>query len=191
MTSPIATPALDRTLTTQRLELRPIEAADVDALWPYVSDPELPRFMSWEVHRDRSETVHFVSMVMATRRETTGYVWTMRLDGALIGLIGLEGVVRVMRAWRQDRAELGYWCGATHRNQGMVTEAAREVIRFGFEELGLHKIAVGCVADNQASRRVIEKLGFRFVGTERDHFFRFGRWWDHLAFEMLVHDWRR
>lgn len=179
------------TLKTPRLELRPLGLEDVDALWPYVSDPELPKHMTWEAHRDPSETAQFVSAMEEARERGTSYVWSLRRDGALCGLIGLHGVVRTVLAWRQDRAELGYWCGPPFQGRGLVTEAAREVLRFAFEELGLHKVTVGCLVENAASRRVIEKLGFRLVGEQRDHAFRFGRWWNHLAYELLVDEWRR
>ncbi|MFZ5468122.1 MAG: GNAT family N-acetyltransferase [Myxococcota bacterium] len=181
---------LDRTLRTNRLELRPLHISHVDALWPYVSDPELPKLMTWEAHRDRSETVQFVEGVVAARQAGTGYVWAFHRQEVLCGLVGLHEVVRTVRAWRQDRAELGYWCGAEHRGRGYITEAAREAIRFGFQDLGLHKITVCCATENHPSRRVIEKLGFRFVGEQRDHFHRFGRWWNHLLFELVVEDWR-
>ncbi len=179
----------DGSLRTPRLELRPLEPGDADALWPYVSDPDLPRLMTWEAHRDRSETREFVTTTIAARAAGTGYVWTLRHEGELCGLVGLHEVVRVVRAWRQDRAELGYWCGSAHRNKGLVTEAAREALRFGFRELGLHKITVGCATENAASRRVIAKLGFRLVGEQRDHFFRHGRWWNHVSYEMVVDEW--
>lgn len=181
---------LEGSLRTARLELRPIGLGDVEALWPFVSDPELPRLMTWEAHRDRAETEGFVRASAAARAEGTGFVWSMWLEGALVGVIGLHDVVRVVRAWRLERAELGYWCGAAYRGRGLVTEAAREVLRFGFEELGLHKLTVGCASENLASKAVIERLGFRLVGVQRDHFFRFDRWWDHLSFELLLEEWR-
>jgi RimJ/RimL family protein N-acetyltransferase len=71
-----------------------------------------------------------------------------------------------------------------------MTEAAGAAVRFGFGPLALHKITTGCVADNAASKRVIEKLGFRSVGTQREHLFRHGRWWDHLEFELLDTEFR-
>ena len=57
-----------------------------------------------------------------------------------------------------------------------------------FETLGLHKVIVGCLADNDASRRVIEKLGFRFVGRFEDDVYRDGRWHAHLRYELLADD---
>lgn len=173
-----------------RLTLRLLQESDVDALWPHVSDPELPRYMTWEHHRDRAETAQFVANVVAAQREGAAWVWTIRQGDALCGLVGLHGVTRQQLAWRVDRADLGYWIGAAHRNRGLTTEAARAVLRFGFEALGLHKITVCCVKDNAASVRVIERLGFRLVGVQREHFFRFDRWWDHLAYELLLDEWR-
>ncbi len=177
-------------LRTDRLTLRPLDLADVDALWPYVSDPELPRFMTWEAHKSRDETTAFVTLMMGERAKGAGYVWTMREGDAVLGLVGLHGVTRQHLAWRMDKAELGYWIGGARRNRGLTTEASREVMRYGFEELALHKVTVGCVADNAPSKRVIERLGFRFVGVQRDHLFRFGRWWDHLSYELVVDEWR-
>lgn len=61
---------------------------------------------------------------------------------------------------------------------------------YGFVTLGLHKIAICCLDANAASRRVIEKLGCRFVGLRRDHFFRDGRWWDQRDCEMTKDEYR-
>jgi RimJ/RimL family protein N-acetyltransferase len=177
-------------LQTARLELRPLTNDDVEALWPYVSDPELPTRMSWEAHRDRSETLAFTERMVASRATGTGYGFGIRYEGALVGSIGLHDVVRTRAAWTMDKAELGYWIGPKVRSEGLVTEAAREVLRFGFEELRLHKITVGCVTDNAPSKRVIEKLGFRFLCEQRDHFYRDGRWWNHLSYELTVGEWR-
>lgn len=178
--------ASDAVLPTQRLVLRPLAEGDAPALWPYVSDPELPRHMTWEAHRELAQTEAFVSAMAKARAAGTNFVWAMQRDGVLVGLIGLHDVTRTHLAWRMDRAELGYWIGPAHQGQGLVTEAARALLRHAFAELGLHKVIVGCLRENVASRRVIEKLGFRLVGEQRDHAFRDGRWWDHLLFELCA-----
>lgn len=172
------------TLRTPRLVLRPLEVADAAALWPYVSDPELPRFMSWEAHRSLGETEAWLASVVDARARGTDLVWAIEHDGAAAGTIGLDGVTRQFRAWRIDRAELGYWLAPPLHGRGLVTEAAAAVIAHGFGALALHKITVSCIAENDASRRVIEKLGFRFVGLRRAHLERHGRWWDLRQYEL-------
>ncbi len=181
---------LEIDVRTSRLLLRPLEPSDVPALWPFVSDEDFPRHMTWEAHRSEDETADFIRSSEQGREQGSSITWAVVEGATLAGIIGLHGITRTVRAWRVDRAELGYWIGPPFQNRGFATEAARAAIRFGFDDLGLHKITVGCIAENTASRRVIEKLGFRFLGEERDHAFRFGRWWNHLAYEMCVQEWR-
>jgi ribosomal-protein-alanine N-acetyltransferase len=185
-----ATAVMDLRLHTPRLVLRPLEVADAEALWPFVSDPDLPRLMDWDAHQSLAQTRDFLAAMVKGREQGTDFAWAMVEEGAIVGKIGLHEVTRNHRAWRVDRGELGYWLGAAHRRRGLVTEAAREVVRFAFEDLGLRKVTVNCIAENEPSKRVIETLGFRFIGVQRDHLFRFERWWDYLAYEMLVRDWQ-
>jgi RimJ/RimL family protein N-acetyltransferase len=146
--------------------------------------------MNWEAHESREQTAGFVAAMEVARMRGSSCVWSIREHGEFAGVVGLHGIERVVRAWRVERAELGYWIGAPFRRRGLVTEAARAVIAFGFDRLGLHKICVGHIADNEASRGVITALGFRLVGVERDHLHRHGRWWDHVSWEMTVDEWR-
>jgi RimJ/RimL family protein N-acetyltransferase len=182
--------SLETSLRSERLTLVPLALSDVDELWPFVSDPDLSRHMTWAPHTDRRETIGFVESTLDSLAAGTGYTWAIRRDGVLSGLIGLDGVVRQMRAWRRDVGEIGYWLGAAHRGQGLVQEAGRAVMAFGFGPLALHKITIGCLSENPASKRVIETLGFRFVGEQKDHCHRFERWWDHLSYEMTVDEYR-
>lgn len=180
--------ALDLVLTTPRLTLRPLVEADADALWPYTSDPALPRMMSWAAHTDRAETVEFLRGAERSLAEGTDVVWGIVVDGAVSGAVGLHGITWQWRAWRCDRAELGYWLAPALHGRGLMTEAARAVVDFAFRTLGLHKVTVGCFEENAASRRVIEKLGFRYLATRLDHAFRDGRWWHHRDYELLVRE---
>jgi ribosomal-protein-alanine N-acetyltransferase len=179
---------IDIDIATPRLKLRAFHKDDVDAIWPWVSDPEFPKQMSWNAHADRSETVDYIRGTHAARAEGSSLIWAIEHDGKAAGCIGLEAIVWGRRAWRLDQAELGYWLAPPLWKQGVMTEAAQAVVKFGFDTLGLHKIFVGCLADNPGSRRVIEKCGFRFVGRFEEDVFRDGAWHDHLRFEMIVSD---
>ena len=174
---------------TQRLVLRPLELADADALFPYASDPELSKMLSWDPHTDRGDTVAFVERMQAGLADGTNIAWAIVFEGAPVGVISIDGIRWQFRAWRQDKAEIGYWLGRPYWGRGIMSEAAMAALRFAFEMLGLHKVTIGCVEGNDASRAIIEKLGFRFLATFQDDFYRFGRWWDHRRYELTASEW--
>ena len=176
-------------IDTARHKLRPISAADVDDLWPYVSDPTFPRYMTWEAHTDREQSLAMIAANTAALAEGTDVVWAIEHDRRASGMIGLHEIRWHQRAWRIDRAVLGYWLAPRLAGQGLMSEAAAEVTSWAFDTLGLHKVCVGCIEDNVASKRVIEKLGFRFVGRREDHAFRDGRWMHHLDYEITAGEW--
>jgi len=180
---------LDVVLATARLRLRPFDDADVDDLWLHVSDPALTRMLSWNAHTERDQTLDFIRRVNTGPTTGTGVAWAIELDGRAAGCISLEGIQFELRAWRLDRAELGYWIAPPLWGRGLMTEAAQAVVRCGFEQIGLHKVTVGCIAENVGSRRVIEKLGFRPVGRLEDDVWRDGRWWSVLRYELTASEW--
>ena len=177
---------LDLVIRTPRLVLRPFRDADVDDLWPWVSDPALPRMMSWTAHVDREETAAFVRGRAQALADNVGLSWAIEHDGRAAGCIALDGIEWRLRALRVDRAELGYWLAPPLWNKWLMTEAARAVVRFAFETVGLHKLTVSCFVENDGSRRVIEKCGFRLIGRVEDDLHRDGRWWSQLKYELLA-----
>jgi len=105
--------------------------------------------------------------------------------GAVIGDVVLFQVSQEHRA-----AEVGYIVHPDHAGRGYATEAAREMLRPGFEIFGMHRIIARLDARNTASARVLEHLGMRreahFVQNE---FFK-GEWSDELVYAMLNDEWR-
>ena len=180
---------LDLAIATARLRLRPLEDRDVAALWPFVSDPELPRMMTWAAHTAPSQTLAFIQWTRETLAKGAGVSWAIEAGGRAMGVIALDSIQFALAALRVDRAELGYWIAPPLRGTGMMTEAAQAVVRCGFETLGLHKINVRCVVENAGSRRVIEKLGFRLIGQLEDDVWRDGRWWSVLSYELTASEW--
>ena len=174
---------------TPRLQLRPLELGDVDALFQLASDPEVAKTMSWDAHTDRAETVAFVEQIIAKRNEGTSIGWAIVFQGVTTGMISIDSIRWELRAWRVDRAEIGYWLGRPYWGQGLMTEAATAALRFAFETLGLHKVTIGCIEGNRASQAIIEKLGFRFLAMFQEDFWRFGRWWDHRRYELTASEW--
>jgi|MudIll2142460700_1097286.scaffolds.fasta_scaffold582228_2 ribosomal-protein-alanine N-acetyltransferase len=176
-------------IETAHLKLRPWSTDDVEDIWPIVSDPEFPKLMSWEAHKDKSETrawLDAASRVVASNEEVK---WAIEHEGKAIGSIGFHEITWKVRAFRLDRAELGYWLSPAHQRKGFMTEAVQAIVRFGFETIGLHKIMITCMAENIASRRVIEKASFRWVGRSEDDVWRDGKWHAHLIYELTAPEW--
>jgi ribosomal-protein-alanine N-acetyltransferase len=172
-------------LETPQLVLRAPGGEDAEKLWPLVSDSRLSTFLAWEPHRSIDETAAMVAALIDAQCTGTGFHWIASHADEVVGLISLIDVRREHRSWTLNRAELAYWIGLPFQGMGYATEAAAAVMEFGFEKLHLHKIRVYHAADNPASGRTIDKLGFRFVGEEKEAFQKNGVWHHLRHFELL------
>jgi len=103
--------------------------------------------------------------------------------GLLVGAVGLEITPRF------SRGEIGYWIGREYWGQGYCTEAARAVLRYAFEERGLHKVTGSHFARNPASGRVMEKIGMTREGYLREHVRKGDRYEDLVVWGILRSDW--
>ncbi|NIW38715.1 MAG: GNAT family N-acetyltransferase, partial [Gemmatimonadetes bacterium] len=86
------------------------------------------------------------------------------------------------------QAEIGYDLAHRHWGRGLMTEALRPMLRFGFEEMDLHRIEAGVTVGNEASARVLEKLGFREEGLLRRGGYWKGAYHDLRGFGLLRRD---
>jgi ribosomal-protein-alanine N-acetyltransferase len=179
------------TLRTERLLLRPLELDDVDLLWTDISDPEISRYMAWEAHTDRSQTVAFLKNEVARRESGKGITWAIFKDDLFCGIFSIIGMVRQHRALTYNKAELAYWLSRQYQGQGIMTEAGRCVLQFAFRELGLHKIFVSHFSINKASENLIKRLGFRYVGEQLEEFQKDGTWHHHKIYELLEKEFHR
>ena len=127
-----------------------------------------------------------IAALAEAQQADRGFHWVVCHAGQIVGLVSLIDVLWQHRSWILNRAELAYWIGLPYQGQGYATEAAIAVTEFGFGKLHLHKIRVYHAADNPASGRTIEKLGFRYVGEEKEAFQKDGIWHHLRHFEMLA-----
>jgi [ribosomal protein S5]-alanine N-acetyltransferase len=187
-----ALPEIDPTmeLAAGRYWLRPFTEDDAEEIWPWVSQPDFTRYMSWEAHRDLDETRAFLRGVAERAQAKRSLVWAVTDAGAIVGSMGLLEITFATRALRVDRAELGYWTAPAAQGQGVATAAAAAVMAWAFESLSLHRITVACFAANPASRRVIERLGFRFLARIEEESYRDGQWWDLLRYHLRAEEWQ-
>jgi RimJ/RimL family protein N-acetyltransferase len=174
--------------TTSRLVLREFVAEDWPAVLAYQSVPAYLRYYSW-TERTAADVQAFVQMFIDWQHEEPRYRYQLAITlpetGELIGNCGLR-----LEHPGAHEGNIGYELASTHWGQGYATEAARSMLAFGFEELRLHRIWAGCIAENKASARVLEKIGMQREGHHRDKEWFKGRWWDTYTYAILAHEWQ-
>jgi len=170
------------TLKTARLELRPYTEGDVDELVPLIGTREVAATTLRIAHPYTKE--HALGFLALTREPDK--LWlavTLRSDGRQIGGAGLR------LDPEHQHAELGYWLGAPYWGQGYATEAARELVRYGFEDLNLHRIFASHFHHNPTSGRILRKLGMRHEGCQRQHLRKWDEFVDSELYGLLRHEW--
>lgn len=143
-------------IETERLILRPWRESDAEALYTYASDPAVGPPAGWPPHTSVENSREIIKGVLS-ERET--YAICLK-SGKPVGSIGLRLNGSTDMTDRDDECELGYWIGKPFWGQGLVPEAARALLRYAFEQLGMRAVWCGYYEGNDKSRRVQEKLGF-------------------------------
>jgi ribosomal-protein-alanine N-acetyltransferase len=177
------------TLRTARLSLVPAAVAHVPLLFPLMSDPRVTTFLAWEPHASESETLEVVEALVSAQSRAMGYHWTIFEGERVRGLVSLIDVQRKHRSWTLERAEVAYWVDPESQGKGIATEATAAVVACAFERLGLNRLRISHTGANPASGRIPQKLGFTFVGTERQFFKKNDVWHDMNHYELLAQDW--
>ena len=149
-------------LETERLILRPWTEDDAEECFTYAKDPRVGPAAGWPAHTDVEDTRQVIRNILAVP-ET--YAVVLKETGLPVGSVGLH---RNDLARNDDEAELGYWIGVPYWGRGLIPEASREMLRHAFEDLGLQRVWCGHYDGNEKSRRVQEKLGFRYMWTSDD-----------------------
>ena len=151
-------------LETQRLILRPWQVSDAEFLYEYAKDPAVGPPAGWPPHTSVENSCEIIRKALSAP-ET--YAVCLK-DGKPIGSVGLKLKGYTDMTDREDECELGYWIGKPFWGQGLIPEAARELLRYAFEELNMRAVWCGYYDGNEKSHRVQEKLGFVHRYTTHD-----------------------
>ena len=150
-------------LETCRLILRPWEETDAEECYRYAKDPQVGPIAGWPIHTSVEDSRKVIREILAVP-ETFAIV--LKETGLPIGSIGLH--FHSDLADRDDEVELGYWIGVPYWGQGIAQEAAKEMLRHVFQDLGLNRVWCGYYDGNIRSKRVQEKLGFVHQWTKEN-----------------------
>jgi RimJ/RimL family protein N-acetyltransferase len=171
---------------TARLTLRPAVADDLAATWEYRRLPEVSRWLTRAPATPEEYREQFLDPERLARTVV------VELQGEVIG----DLMLKVEDAWAQaevaDRArgtqaELGWVLHPQHSGHGYATEAVRALIDLAFDDLGLRRVTAGCFAANEASWRLMERVGMRReTVTVRESLHRSGEWLDGMGYALLA-----
>jgi RimJ/RimL family protein N-acetyltransferase len=178
---------LDWPVTTERLTLRPAELRDALPTYAIRTRPDIAM---WLTHHPQDPAEWEAGF--GDRTENTLIV---EKDGMLIGDLYLH----VQDPWSQAEvreqaagtlAEIGYVFDPAYAGQGYATEAVREELRICFEDIGVRRVIAQCFADNEASWKLMERVGMRREQyTKQDSLHRSGEWLDGMMYALLKDEW--
>jgi len=176
-----------------RVTLRTLSEGDYEA-WHEVRARCRDWLVPWEPRpeggpatpEDRSS---FSVRCAARERERqigSGYGFGIFVEGRLAGEVTLSSVQR----GPFQNAFIGYWVDRAHAGTSLAPESVLLLLRFAFEELGLHRVEIAIVPRNRPSKRVVEKLGLREEGVALRFLEIDGRWEDHLRYAITAEEWQ-
>jgi RimJ/RimL family protein N-acetyltransferase len=174
-------------IRTERLLLRPWRESELDVYHALLGDPGVVRYLYNDAltREQAAERMQRLRTEVEAENEWLNLAVELASSGEPVGDVGL--------CWRSDehaQAEIGYTFLPSHQGRGYATEAAAAMMRVAFESLGAHRVIGRLDARNDASARVLERLGMRreahLVENERVK----GEWTDELVYAILERDWR-
>jgi [ribosomal protein S5]-alanine N-acetyltransferase len=175
-----------------RLRLRTLTEEDYDA-WYEVRARCRDWLVPWEPRpagapptpEDRASFGVRCAARERERQMGTGYGFGLFVEGRFAGEITLSSIQR----GPFQNAFVGYWVDRSLAGNGLASEATVLLLRFAFEELGLHRVEIAIVPRNTASRRVVEKIDLREEGVALRYLEIDGRWEDHIRFAITAEEW--
>ncbi len=169
------------TLESDRLLLRQFDVTDAPEIKRLASAKEIAQYTSIPHPYGDGVAESWIEMLAREFEagNTLAFAVTRKSDGQFMGCSSLR-----MQS-RHNIAAMGYWIGVPYWGKGFTTEAAREVMAFGFNALNLHRIYAEHMGTNLGSGKVMQKIGMKLEGRLREHFDRYGEREDSVVYGML------
>ncbi len=173
---------------TERLILRPFtleDAKSVNKNW--AGDEYIQKMYGEPVYKTIEDTEKLLDKYIKGYESGYYYRWAVieKDSGECIGQAAYFLIDR-----GNHFGEIEYCIGKAFQGKGYATEATKALIKYGFEQIGLHKVQICVRPSNTPSKRVIEKCGFTFEGTLRDYFFIDGKYEGRMYYSILKNEFR-
>ena len=176
------------TLDTERLTIRKLAESDANDIFEYAKNPNVAEFTTWNAHKNIGDSKQFIEFVINEYNIGNPQTWgiVLKETNKLIGTIGFL-------AWNEsiNRVDFAYALSQNYWNKGLVSEAVKKVIGFGFEELKFNKITAHCVAENVTSEKVMQKIGMKYEGLFKQHEIKNGKLLNIKCYAIMLSEWKK
>lgn len=172
-------------IRTERLLLRRLKPEDAPAYYTLRSSPEVMLYLQRPLVQSEEEALAQIKEQLQAQDEGKMVVWA--IANLLDEFIGVAGYWRMQL--EHQRSEVGYMLPVNYHGQGYATEALREILAFGFNQLKLHKIEADVDPKNTASLRLLKRFGFQHEASFRENRYFNGEFHDSCWLGLLREEW--
>ena len=170
-------------LKTERLLLRQFDDRDIDAYFFFRSDPRVMQYIDRAPVRTKEEVLEFTNKVKNAFAQNEGISWTITLAEDPDTMIGDVSIWRIDKA--HHRGEVGYMLHPDFQGRGIMHEALNAVLRYGFEQIGLHSLEANVNPENKPSMQLLERNGFVREAYFRENYHYDGKFLDSAIYSLI------
>lgn len=175
-------------LNGNTIKIRKLKFSDAMDIYKNVKDKEVIKWtLSIPYPYPKDGAIKFIrkSHYKIKKKKSYDFGVVFKKTNRVIGIVSFNHV-----DWENKNAELGCWLGKKYWRQGLMTEAVKLILKFGFKKLKLHRIFAGLFEGNIASKKLLEKCGFKLEGKIRETRYRRKKWHNELTFGILRSEFR-
>lgn len=148
---------------TKEFVLRPWELDDAESLYCFAKNPNIGPIAGWPPHESIEDSLNVIRTVFS-KKET----YAIEIDGVAVGCVGMLFHPDCNHYWGDNCAEIGYWIAQEYWGRGIVVKASEIIIDHIFENFDVCRIYATYRCENNRSKRVLEKLGFKYYTELRN-----------------------
>lgn len=171
----------------KNLELRLPEKEFAKTLFQIVENQReyLGKWLSWvEKNQAKKDSFEFLKTSILFNNGGQKLTTFIFHENKLVGSVAFVKINKGNRA-----AEIGYWLSQNKQGKGIMTQACKRLIKYGFEKMNLHRIEINVATENSKSLAVPQKLGFHHEGTIRESLFFNNKFYDGEKYSLLKREW--
>lgn len=174
-------------LETKRLKLVQVEKDHTQSFYDIMSRDEVTKYYGMESLKSIEDASKIVESFQNTYESKRGIRWgiVLRETGEFVGTLGLNN----LSTWSK-KAEIGFELHPSYWNKGITTEAVKEVLRYSFEDLEIFRIGAITYPQNEPSKQLLKRLGFKEEGLLRGYLYQNNQSHNALVFSLLRTEWQ-